>query len=733
MDKECNLLRGEIKACIQAYSIKETKNLLFSNFQLDDNKKEDIITSLYSGHHLLILGDPGSGKTVLAEKIGTLLGDMEVIKDCPLNCHPQNPSCPWCINRGIESEIKPQIIPASMRIKRVQGSPELLPEDLIGGLDPEAALIYGLHDIRTFMPGKLLRSNRGILIIDFIDRIPERVLNVLLNGLEDSISIGGYEQRVPLDILIIATGGERALRQLPLDMIDRFDIVKLPYIQDREIERHIVFDGKDMDDSVKEKAMNIIHKTRSHSDIKRGVSTRGGIRFAELLTIYNRISSKDNNEIFRAASMISLPHRITLAPHAENVREPDEIIKEIVDEVLSGSKKKKFGIVLTEEEVQALIEEILRVERFKHPLKMGYFDLLLKRIHRFPESRLAGIHKKMVDKLDRDIQSGHKDDMPEELLLEIEEMRKREDRMFEDYKKMLEELALKDTLDMLEHKNVLEKSEKGWNLTKKAVTILLEKLSPKYWDYISLSGEGRHRTGKRLNFGDGRIIGQRKYRFGDRYKDVSIKGTIREAIRNRRDYVTREDIVVNKKDIRKKLEIVMLIDLSGTMSQLDKLWYAKESAIALSLACTHYKDRIGVVIFSNMADVLVEVTSNPYTVANKVLDLELHGNAFTNIGFGISKARSLLTRNKRGAVKQHIVLISDGDANAPKPFPERFCIEEATKTIRKGITISCVCINEESANPMLLRDISRIGKGRIYMIGGLDELTPVLFEEKDRI
>ena len=727
------MLRSEIRDRLGATPLRETKKWLFNGFQLEDKKKEEIISSLYSGHHLLILGPPGSGKTVLAEKISSILGDMEVIKDCPVNCHPQMPLCPWCMDRKMELEIELQVMPASQRVKRVQGSPELLPEDLIGGLDPEAAIIYGLHDIRAFTPGKLLRSNGGFLLLDFVDRIPERVLNVVLNALEDSINIGGYEERIQLDTLIIATGGEGALRSLPIDMIDHFDIVELHYLQDREIEGHIFFDGKDIDDSLKDNIMSVVHKTRDHPDIKRGVSTRGEIKFAELLPIYRRISLKKENEILKAASEVSLPHRITIAPHAEAIRSSDEIVGEIVDEVLYGTDKKKYGIVLTEEEVRGLIEEIMRVERFKQPLKLGYFDLLLKRIHRFPESQLAKIHKKAADQLEEDIQSGNRKDMTEDLLWEIEDMRKNKDRMFEEYKKRLEELALKETLDMLEDKNVLEKSAQGWDMTRKAVTMLLEKLVPKYWDYYNSSGDGRHKTGKRLNFGDGRIVGLRRYRFGDRYRDVSIKDTIREAIKNRRDQIAREDIMVKKRDIRKKLEIAMTIDLSGTMSQLDKLWYAKESAVALALACTHYKDRIGVVTFSNMADIVVEITGNPYLVAKKVLDLELHENAFTNIGYGLSKARSLLTQHKRGEVKQHIVLVSDGDANAPKPFPERYCLEEASKTIRKGITISCVCINEKSSNPWLMREISRIGKGRIYVIGGTEELTSALLEERSYI
>ncbi|MBI4620349.1 MAG: hypothetical protein HY739_09340, partial [Desulfobacterales bacterium] len=82
---------------------------------------------------------------------------------------------------------------------------------------------------------------------------------------------------------------------------------------------------------------------------------------------------------------------------------------------------------------------------------------------------------------------------------------------------------------------------------------------------------------------------------------------------------------------------------------------------------------------------------------------------------------------------QHIILISDGDATAPHPSPEKYAIREAIKTARKGITISCVCINEESANPQIMKKISRIGKGRIYMIGEAGDITSALMEERSRM
>ena len=728
------MLRAEIREKIEKSPLSETRETLFEGFQISGARQEEIISTLHTGHHMLILGPPGCGKTVLAEKLGRILGDIQAIKGCPVNCAPDNPTCPWCLERdnGIEIET----ISGHDRIKRIQGSPEIVPEDLIGVLDPEsAAFEYGIHDIRSFSPGKLLRANRGILILDFIDRMPERVLNVLLYVLErNALTIGGYEEKIPLDIIILATGGDRVLKTLSLDMIDHFDIIKLDYIEDVEKEKAIIKGKEEWKGEEFDNAIEIVRMTREHPDLERGVSTRGGIKFAELLPIHKRLKIEEPEEIIRRSSVVSLPHRVEVAAHAVSVRRPEDIIEEIVEEILAGEDKKQELVSLSKEDILTLVEEIAKEDRLRKPLKLGFFDILLKRVQRFPETKLAQLHRDMIDQMgelyvERDLN----DNLTQEVLEDIEERRKYKDKLLAEYKKSLEKEALKETLALLERKSVLERDKTGWNLSRKGITFLLEKLAPRLWENVNVSGEGKHKTGKKLTTGEGRIIGVRKYRFGDRYKDVSLKDTIREVIRNRRDTVTKEDIMVTKKDIRTRMDIILIVDLSGTMSQLEKLWYAKESAIALSMASTKYKDRLGVVSFSNLADLVVEITDSPYRVTEKILDLDLHENAFTNIGYGLLKARAVFMRQRRGDANQHIILISDGDATAPHPSPEKYAIREAIKTARKGITMSCVCINEESANPDLMRKISRIGKGRIYMIGEMGGLSGALMEERSKM
>ena len=714
----------------------QLKQRLFNGLYIGEPQKEALLTSLCSGHHLLILGPPGCGKTAVAVAVSQVLGDIEVVEGCPLNCPPSSPSCPWCISardRGVE--LRTEVVSGSSRVKRVQGSGELVSEDLIGALEPESALDQGLHSIAAFTPGKLLRANRGILLVDLIDRMPERALNTLLYALEGGpITIGAYEESLSLDILVIATGSGRVLESLPLGLLECFDVITLGYLEDRAQEKRLVMDNLERERrsefapaEVIDKAVEIAIRTRGRSEVERGVSTRGTLRYSELVSSLGEVGMGREEALLRRGATCSLPHRIDLAPHADLPGKREQVINEVIDEVL-GRGREEEAAVFSKEDLLAVVEEICRDDRFRTPLKYGAFDLLLKRVQRFPDSKLSQMVAGMRNRLDELYPERFKEDnIDRELLQDIEEAR----RKAEAAARIVAELdaeALSETLEFLERQRVLERGVCGWEISRRGIALLLEGLTPKMASNY-LYGYGKHATGKKLTVGEGRVVGTRHFRFGDRYRDVSLKDTIREALKNRRQSITRDDIMVTTKDIRAKMDLVLVIDLSGTMRQLEKLWYAKESAIALSLAAAQFKDRVGVVTFSNLAEVMVDITRSPHKLTKSVLDLELNENAFTNIGYGILKASHLFSHHRRGRASQHMIIISDGDATAPHPSPERYALRQATRAASKGITISCVCINEESTNPDLMRRIAKIGKGRTYFVGP-EGLTTALLEER---
>jgi Mg-chelatase subunit ChlD len=259
--------------------------------------------------------------------------------------------------------------------------------------------------------------------------------------------------------------------------------------------------------------------------------------------------------------------------------------------------------------------------------------------------------------------------------------------------------------------------------------LLLEKLSTNVAGIARIYGYGEHKTGQKSVLGEGRIVGFRKYQLGDGYRDISLRQTIKNTIRKRKVFeLKREDITVKIKDIRRKIDIFLVVDLSGTMRQPMKLWYAKESTLALSLAASLFGDKAGLITFSNLAEKVVDLTDNTHNLIRNILKLKLHENAFTNIGAGILKAIKWFGYHKRSVANQHIILISDGDATAPHPSPQKYALRQASKAVRKGITISCICINESSADTELMKLISRIGKGRIY-ITNPEQLSDKVIQE----
>jgi Mg-chelatase subunit ChlI/Mg-chelatase subunit ChlD len=127
---------------------------------------------------VLIRGPKGSGKTTIVRALTDILPEITVVKDCPFNCNPYDPSnmCPTCSERYHKGEK----LPVEKRKMTVVDLPLGATEDrVVGSLDVEKAIKLGIEALE---PGILAEANQNILYVDEINLLPDHIADDLLDA-----------------------------------------------------------------------------------------------------------------------------------------------------------------------------------------------------------------------------------------------------------------------------------------------------------------------------------------------------------------------------------------------------------------------------------------------------------------------------------------------------------------------------------------------------------------------
>lgn len=165
---------------------------------------------ILAGHDLILLGERGQAKTRLIRRIVDLLDEeVPAITGCEVNDHPFRPICARCRHLvAEEGEATPiHFVHREDRYAEKLATPDTSVADLIGDVDPiRVAEGRYLADELTIHYGMIPRTNRGIVAINELPDLPERIQVALFNILEErDVQIRGYRIRLPLDLLLVAT------------------------------------------------------------------------------------------------------------------------------------------------------------------------------------------------------------------------------------------------------------------------------------------------------------------------------------------------------------------------------------------------------------------------------------------------------------------------------------------------------------------------------------------------
>jgi Mg-chelatase subunit ChlI len=283
----------------------------FKDILGQEKVKRELKSALIAGRNLIIVGAPGIGKTTLAKNVSKL-------------------------DIGFKNFV------------RIQGSPDLTVEDILGDIDPVKALKHGPLSIEAFQKGKIFKADKGVLFFDELNRCPEKLQNALLQVLEEKkATIGSYDVDFDLDFVFIGTMNpeDTSTEKLSDVLLDRFDVIYMGYPEKDRVEQDIVkLKGSslcEVPSNMLSAMVKFVRILRESNDLEKKPSVRAS------LGLYDRSQAnallagrkKVNVDDLRDAVISVLSHRIKLKPSIKYLESPVEYVRKqfasIEDELLS--------------------------------------------------------------------------------------------------------------------------------------------------------------------------------------------------------------------------------------------------------------------------------------------------------------------------------------------------------------------------------------------------------------
>ena len=273
---------------------------------------ELVVAALDADRHVLLEGPPGTGKSTLLRAVAEGLGIGFVF---------------------------------------VEGNAELTPARLVGHFDPARVLTDG-YEPDVFVDGPLATAMRdgSLLYVEEINRIPEETLNVLITVMSEG------ELNVPRYGRVAAASGFRLVAAMnPFDAVgtarisgaiyDRVCRVSVGY-QNAEVEQRIAGRGtKNLPDGWLDKVVELVRRTRTHSDLRVGASVRGAIDMAAVTVSLASVRSLTvlDAGVGLDAALVALSGRVRV--REGSVRTSEDIITELWNEVFAPAPQGESGKV----------------------------------------------------------------------------------------------------------------------------------------------------------------------------------------------------------------------------------------------------------------------------------------------------------------------------------------------------------------------------------------------------
>ena len=257
-------------------------------------------------------------------------------------------------------------------------------------------------------------------------------------------------------------------------------------------------------------------------------------------------------------------------------------------------------------------------------------------------------------------------------------------------------------------------SEKGVELA--SLVLYFEEL-----DKIVPKGFTGEKQTKRI-FVYGEKQDSRKYKKGDRYRDIALKKSIKLAVRRGHHDFNTKDLQVHEKQSRGQTYIIYALDASGSMKG-KKIESCKKAGIALAYKAINERDKVGLIVFGSEIKEVVEPTLDFTRLLKEITRIK--ASKETDIVSTLRKSVELFPSDD---ITKHLILLTDAMPTKGDD-PEESTLEEVSKARSRGITISLIGINLDDKGKKFAEKIVEVGQGRLYVVRNVEDVDEVVLQD----
>ena len=214
----------------------------------------------------------------------------------------------------------------------------------------------------------------------------------------------------------------------------------------------------------------------------------------------------------------------------------------------------------------------------------------------------------------------------------------------------------------------------------------------------------------------------RKFRKGDRFKDVDMSATIKAALRHGHVSVDGDDLRASDRQSKGAISVIYGLDASGSMKG-DKLELAKKAGVALAHKAISNRDKVGLIVFGSDIKEAIAPTLDIKLLLRELV--KVRASRQTDFVGLIRKSIELFPR---GDLTKHLVLLTDALPTVGD-HPEDEALEAVSSAAGAKITISMIGINLDSKGRDFAQRLVEIGGGRLFAVKGAQNIDRLIIED----